>query len=189
MKEINYFLNTLRMKQLLLLSQRFDIKVEYKNPQKRKKALLMYIKKYLEIQPIECPICLEQIKYHSIISTRCAHLFCDGCLLTHVKIKESCPICRMECSYLYVCGNISSDRIKLIHEILRQSYKEEVNERVPSLQSMDSFDQIVEYTVEYRNNYEYSIKIIKYVLFITLFMVDFVSIVMLVTFISLFVDY
>ena len=185
MKEINYFLNKLRMKQLLLLSQRFDIKVEYKNPQKRKRALLMYIKKYLEIQPIECPICLEQIKYHSIISTRCAHLFCDGCLLTHVKIKESCPICRMECSYLYVCGNISSDRIKLIHEILRQTYKEEVNEHVLSLQSMDSFDQIV----EYRNNYEYSIKIIKYVLFITLFMVDFVSIVMLVTFISLFVDY
>ena len=145
----------------------------------------MYIKKYLEIQPIECPICLEQIKYHSIISTRCAHLFCDGCLLTHVKIKESCPICRMECSYLYVCGNISSDRIKLIHEILRQTYKQEVNEHDPSLQSMDSFDQIV----EYRNNYEYSIKIIKYVLFITLFMVDFVSIVMLFTFISLFVDY
>ena len=182
MKEINYFLNKLRMKQLLLLSQRFDIKVEYKNPQKRKKALLMYIKKYLEIQPIECPICLEQIKYHSIISTRCVHLFCDGCLLAHVKITESCPICRMECSYLYVCANISIDRMKLIHEILRQTYKQEVNERDLSLQDVDSFDQMVEYSVEYRNNYEY-------VLFIILIMVHVVSIVMLVRFISYSFDY
>ena len=118
MKKIKYFLDGLTMKQLLLLSQRYDMTPVYKNPQKRRRALFFQIKKYLEKQEIECAICLESIKYNTIIATPCAHLFCDSCLIRHIKNSEKCPICRVSCPYTYVVDHIFYDRIPVLNKII-----------------------------------------------------------------------
>lgn len=119
MRKIKHFLNGLTTQQLLILSQRYDVNTVYINPQKRRAALLFQIKKYLEKQEMECAICLEAISYNTIISTPCVHLFCDSCLLRHIIITETCPICRLPCPYTYVFDHIFYDRITVLDKIVK----------------------------------------------------------------------
>lgn len=42
----------------------------------------------------ECPICLEKVKERRAFLHACDHVFCFDCLVTWVKIKAICPMCK-----------------------------------------------------------------------------------------------
>lgn len=64
---------------------------------------------------IDCVICFEKIKNHVI--TKCNHLFCDTCLITHLKENNTCPLCREICDYENIINQIVNKRHHLIMEI------------------------------------------------------------------------
>jgi hypothetical protein len=77
-----------------------------------KKTKINYKEKDKEIKKIECPICLQKLKYK--IDTECKHTFCDICIVKHLMIKNTCPMCRKECDYEYITHQINSKRQKII---------------------------------------------------------------------------
>lgn len=96
-------IRNLSIQQLIKLSQRYDLKPKYKNPRKRVSALRRCLRNYWRINPIgECSICWEEIRPNELFVTPCAHLFCNKCLLPHIRQCEQCPICRADCSYTYL---------------------------------------------------------------------------------------
>lgn len=96
-------IRNLSIQQLIKLSQRYDLKPKYKNPRKRVSALRRCLRDYWRINPIgECSICWEQIRPNELFVTPCAHLFCNKCLLPHIRQCEKCPICRSDCSYTHL---------------------------------------------------------------------------------------
>jgi hypothetical protein len=42
----------------------------------------------------ECPICIELIKKHNLLKTRCGHYFHKKCIYKHILNINSCPMCR-----------------------------------------------------------------------------------------------
>ena len=44
----------------------------------------------------ECPICYEPIKSYGFCTTNCDHTFCMDCMVRHLQINQSCPLCRDE---------------------------------------------------------------------------------------------
>jgi len=42
----------------------------------------------------ECPICMESLLKTDLFTTRCGHMFHGSCMITHLKHKNSCPMCR-----------------------------------------------------------------------------------------------
>ena len=67
-------------------------------------------RKEKEKEKDECPICLQKIKKKNIIQTECSHRFCDICIVKHLMIKNTCPMCRTVCDYEYITDQISSKR-------------------------------------------------------------------------------
>lgn len=49
-----------------------------------------------EPEPDKCPICLHDIKKINVSITACGHKFCTSCLLSSLKMKNECPLCRAE---------------------------------------------------------------------------------------------
>lgn len=43
-----------------------------------------------------CTICMEEIPYDEVVTTRCKHQFCQECFWTWTKKNNSCPNCRGE---------------------------------------------------------------------------------------------
>jgi hypothetical protein len=44
---------------------------------------------------MECPICLESIEEEEVQLINCNHIFHGACINTWLKIKPSCPLCRI----------------------------------------------------------------------------------------------
>lgn len=44
--------------------------------------------------PITCPICLENVRNHSPVSTTCGHIFCKECLRQALQSVKKCPMCK-----------------------------------------------------------------------------------------------
>jgi len=113
------FLNRLTTSQLLKLINRYDLKAQYKNPQKRRMALIRELRTYWSKNPVEdCAICLEENSFDHMVITQCAHLFCDTCLIPYIRTKEKCPMCRRHCSYIEVIGQLSKDRFIKVRNII-----------------------------------------------------------------------
>jgi len=106
------FLNRLTTSQTLELVNRYGLKAQYKNPQKRRMALIRTLRTYWSRNPIEeCAICLEQNSFDNMVITPCAHLFCDTCLLPYIRTKANCPMCRAYCSYIDIISQLSNERV------------------------------------------------------------------------------
>jgi hypothetical protein len=100
-------LKNLSISQLVKLSQRYQLKPQYKNPRKRGAALRRCLRNYWKTHPIEdCAICWEPIQPKHLCITPCAHLFCNKCLLPYVRQSEKCPLCRAACPYTYLLNKI-----------------------------------------------------------------------------------
>jgi len=52
--------------------------------------------KVVEEDVEECPICYEPIKKYGFCTTNCEHTFCMDCMVRHLQINQSCPLCRNE---------------------------------------------------------------------------------------------
>jgi len=119
-----HILNRLTTLQLLELVNRYGLKVTYRNPQKRRTALIRALRNFWIKNPVEeCAICLEQNSFDNMVITPCSHLFCDSCLISYIRIKENCPMCRKYCSYIEIISQISRERFIQIRAII-QSYKQ-----------------------------------------------------------------
>ena len=124
-------LKKLSILQLVKLSQRFGLNPQYKNPRKRKAALIRCLREYWKINPIgECSICWEQIQPKKLCVTPCAHLFCAECLIPYVRQSEKCPLCRAECPYVYLINRMIRipeivSFLKTIINISRREQEEE----------------------------------------------------------------
>lgn len=135
---IDIFLNRLKIGQLQKLIDRYQIRMVY-IPHLRKrtvmeKALIKYIK---ENGIGECPICFEPNRYMIAVTTLCAHIFCDKCLIEHLKKNHMCPMCRDPIDLLFIMNQISVYRMiklrstfKEIQECLEEVVNEPVNEVV-----------------------------------------------------------
>ena len=100
-------LKNLSIIQLVKLSQRFDLNPQYKNPRKRKAALIRSLRDYWKTNSIgECSICWEEIEPKKLCVTPCAHLFCFECLIPYVRQSEKCPLCRAECPYADILSKL-----------------------------------------------------------------------------------
>jgi hypothetical protein len=110
--DIKRCLNKIKMQQLLMIIQRYGLNPKYKNPQKRKKAIKKTLLRYWKYEKREsCSICFEDIRFDNMIITPCSHFFCDMCLFSHIKLSETCPICRSYCSHIYVVERITRERL------------------------------------------------------------------------------
>jgi hypothetical protein len=100
-------LKNLSIIQLVKLSQRFDLNPQYKNPRKRKAALIRSLREYWKTNSIgECSICWEEIEPKKLCVTPCAHIFCFDCLIPYIRQSEKCPLCRAECSYAHILSKL-----------------------------------------------------------------------------------
>jgi hypothetical protein len=41
-----------------------------------------------------CAICMEDLTQVDLMVTRCGHQFHSGCMITHLRKKDDCPLCR-----------------------------------------------------------------------------------------------
>lgn len=41
-----------------------------------------------------CAICMEDLTQVDFMVTRCGHQFHSGCMITHLRKKDDCPLCR-----------------------------------------------------------------------------------------------
>lgn len=49
----------------------------------------------MSIESIQCPICLEYIPDSCVVTTKCNHKFCAGCIVKCIKLRIPCPMCRI----------------------------------------------------------------------------------------------
>lgn len=123
MTEIFGFLKKLKTTQLIQLTTMFDSSsssTSVNRNRNRKKNRNFYINRlrlYWSNHAFDnCPICLDRIPLQSIIVSPCCHLFCDTCLITHLRINETCPVCRTPCSYIDMISQISHERLIRVRE-------------------------------------------------------------------------
>jgi len=45
-------------------------------------------------QTIDCPICMEDLKKTDLFVSRCGHQFHSTCMVVHLKLNDTCPMCR-----------------------------------------------------------------------------------------------
>ena len=41
-----------------------------------------------------CAICMDELSQIDLMVTRCGHQFHSGCMITHLRKKDDCPLCR-----------------------------------------------------------------------------------------------
>jgi len=117
------FLNGLSVKQLLVLIQRYDLEPMYNNPQNRKREIIYEIRKYWGNNAVECAICYEPLDFNTVVATPCTHLFCDICVIPHIRKTDSCPLCRTYCTYNFILDKIYIERIFVIHKYFEEQKK------------------------------------------------------------------
>lgn len=115
---IQSFLSRLKIYHMVSLIKRFGLNVDYNNPSHRHDRMTRALKKYWQKNPPEeCTICLESVDFSKAVATPCGHIFCDTCLIPHIRRKESCPNCREHCSYTSILSQLSSYRLIKLHPI------------------------------------------------------------------------
>jgi len=62
----------------------------YTNPPK--KQLVDCVAKPCETT--SCAICMDDLTQVDLMVTRCGHQFHSGCMITHLRNKDDCPLCR-----------------------------------------------------------------------------------------------
>lgn len=43
---------------------------------------------------LECPICVEYYVDKAPVSTKCGHIYCEACLVAHLRNDRCCPVCK-----------------------------------------------------------------------------------------------
>jgi hypothetical protein len=106
--------------------------------------ILFKMKKIKYKEKNECPICLQKIKYK--IKTGCNHNFCDICIVRHLMLKETCPICRRDCDCEHITNQISVKRRRFLMRKLIQPVKTDnvpINTNTEPLQQMNIYSHFI----------------------------------------------
>ena len=154
-------LKNLSIIQLVKLSQRFDLNPQYKNPRKRKAALIRSLRDYWKTNSIgECSICWEEIEPKTLCVTPCAHLFCFECLFPYVRQSEKCPLCRAQCPYadilskLFHNPELSIVLKRLINVSRQEEWTEEEEEEEEPIEDTRTVIYHVNIYIIIQKNYE-----------------------------------
>ena len=154
-------LKNLSIIQLVKLSQRFDLNPQYKNPRKRKAALIRSLRDYWKTNSIgECSICWEEIEPKKLCVTPCAHLFCFECLIPYVRQSEKCPLCRAQCPYadilskLFHNPELSIVLKRLINVSRQEEWTEEEEEEEEPIEDTRTVIYHVNIYIIIQKNYE-----------------------------------
>lgn len=128
---MNKFLNQLTSVHLLELVNRYGVKAAYRNPQRRRFALIRTLRTFWSNNPVEdCAICLEQNSFDRVVITPCSHLFCDTCLISYIRNNESCPLCRNYCSYIDIISKLPKERFIQVRNLLQPKREIHTNEPI-----------------------------------------------------------
>lgn len=99
-----------------------------------KKVFSEYLKQQksndkIVVQPYDCAICLETIN-DSMCLLKCKHSFCISCYSEHIRLKNTCPLCRDEiCSKPKKMIKISDEGItRLINDEIAKKYPDRDNQ-------------------------------------------------------------
>jgi hypothetical protein len=115
--------------------QGFKLDVKYNNPQRRYRVMSHALKSYWKKNDLEdCSICLEPGNFDIAVATPCGHIFCDACLIPHIRRKETCPNCREHCSYLSILSQISLYRLAKLRLVCTEPIQRMENEEIISLE-------------------------------------------------------
>jgi hypothetical protein len=79
----------------------------------------------------ECPICYTVLA-SSFSSTNCAHFFCEFCIVKHLSLRNNCPICRENVTFVFMITPHKKkdlkNRLDLPTIIVRIRYKKQTFE-------------------------------------------------------------
>lgn len=126
---VQYFLSRLKVYHMVSFIQRFKLNVQYHNPQHRYDVMTRTLKSYWKNNPLEdCSICLESGNFDIAVATPCGHVFCDACLIPHIRRKETCPNCREQCTYLSILSQISIHRLAKLRSVCTEPIQRMDNE-------------------------------------------------------------
>ena len=81
-------------------------------------------------EPLNCPICLDDIPNDKITITKCGHKFCWDCIYNNININIKCPCCNdiISIKDLYLLKENTKDEIKDVSSI-------ELNDIIESVKS------------------------------------------------------
>lgn len=132
---IQSFISRLKIYHMVSFIQRFKLDVKYNNPQRRYRVMSHALKSYWKKNDLEdCSICLEPGNFDIAVATPCGHIFCDACLIPHIRRKETCPNCREHCSYLSILSQISLYRLAKLRLVCTEPIQRMENEEIISLE-------------------------------------------------------
>ena len=82
-----------------------------------------------DIQQYHCVICMESIN-DNICYLKCKHKFCVPCYSTHIRTKNTCPICRAEicCKPKSIQKITDSEIASIMVDELSKRYSERQNQ-------------------------------------------------------------
>jgi hypothetical protein len=124
--EVDVFLNRLKISQMQKLIDRYQLKFVHIMNFRKRNDMEKTLAKYMKTTGIgECPICFEPNKYMIAVATPCAHIFCDKCLIEHLKKSNVCPMCRDSVDMNFIMNQLSTHRFLKLNSTMK---KEEVIE-------------------------------------------------------------
>ena len=130
--EVDIFLNRLKISQLQKLIDRHELKMIHISNYRKRNDMEKTLSKYIKTNGIgECPICFEKNKCMIAVTTPCAHIFCDSCLITHLKKNHMCPMCREPVDLLFIMNQISVYRLLKLRHVLKGNHVIDPPEDLP----------------------------------------------------------
>ena len=118
--EVNAFLHRLKISQLQTLIDRYQLKIVHITSFRKRNDMEKTLEKYMKTNGIgDCPICFEPNKFMTAVATSCSHIFCDKCLIEHLKKNHMCPMCREPVDMLFILNQISVHRLFKLKSIAK----------------------------------------------------------------------
>ena len=136
---VQYFLSRLKVYHMVSFIKRFNLDVKYNNPQRRYDVMKRALKSYWKNNPLEeCSVCLEPGNFDIAVATPCGHVFCDACLIPHIRRKETCPNCREQCTYLSILSQISIHRLAKLRMVCTEPIQRIDNEYTIQTETLET---------------------------------------------------
>jgi hypothetical protein len=120
------FLKRCKIDQLQRLLYRYQLKPKYMSSHRKRHIMEKTLEKYIKTNGIgDCPICFEPNKYNIVVTTQCAHIFCDMCITKHLQKNHTCPLCRESIEYTDIVNQISPDRMITLSRFIYKKHSEQ----------------------------------------------------------------
>ena len=137
-RDIMCFLDRINLSQINTLCRRYNIRPICINPRKKRAIYSQSLMRYWRKHEQECAICLEAIHFDITVATQCTHLFCDLCLMQHLRKSDTCPVCRDGCDYVGIITQIPEERLLQIDKRVIENIQEDY-EDMPSRYIVSEF--------------------------------------------------